>query len=198
MLAPLLQLDPDAGEQLSKEIDQSDGTFASITDLLDKRGIDGRIALSALMSLMAAGRRYRIPPESLVSALKESLGIKEQGAGVTALVQNAAVQRFAKALSLRNEYERIITDTRILSDIRPVFDDDAEDPSIQAAIVNHTLRFTYTAGDGERHETHFALDTADLKKLKAQIEKALKKDKSSQRLIENANVVVLEAMEEES
>jgi hypothetical protein len=197
VLVSLLKLDSSEGEQLSQEIDQSDGTYATMVELLDKRGLDGRTAFGALMSLVASGRRFRIETQSLVAGMRESFKVKEEdGAGITALLQNATVRRYAKAMGLRNEYERIVTDTRILSDIRPVFDDDQEDPSIKAAIVNHTLRFTYNAGDGERHETHFALDVDDLKKLKAQIDKALKKDKASQGLVEAANVVVLQPMEE--
>ncbi|WP_191496159.1 hypothetical protein [Mycobacterium simulans] len=131
----------------------------------------------------------------LVASLKESFDVEGAGTGLFALLQSATVRRFAKALTLHNEYERIVTDTRILSDIRPVFDDDEGDPAIEAVIVNHTLRFSYTAGDGD-HELHFALDASDLKKLKAQIERALEKDKASQALAETANVVVLQPMED--
>jgi hypothetical protein len=192
----LLKLGTAETEELSKAIDDSDGDFTSVADLLGKHGVEGRTAFSALMSLLAAGRRFRISNDDLVAALAGSFGIKDAGPGITPLLQNATVQRFAKALTLRNEYERILTDTRILSDIRPVFDDDQENPSMRAAIVNHTLRFTYTAGDGERHESHFALDVDDLEKLKTQIERALKKDKASQRMVEAANVVVLQPLED--
>lgn len=144
---------------------------------------------------MAAGRRYRISPDVLVESLRTSFKVDEPGTGITGLLQSKVVQRFAKALTLRNEYERIVTDTRILTDIRPIFDDDEDEPNVEAAIVNHTLRFSYTSGDGD-HEIHFALDAADLTKLTAQIERALKKDKASQVLTETAEVVVLQPMED--
>ncbi|MHC9292037.1 hypothetical protein ACRCUN_06190 [Mycobacterium sp. LTG2003] len=196
-LVGLLKLGTADGKELSTAIDASDGSFNSVADLLGKHDVDGRTAFTSLMSLMAAGRRFRISSDALVEVLTNSFGVEDAGMGITALLNNATIQRYAKALTLRNEYERIVTDTRILSDIRPVFDDDEENPGIRAAIVNHTLRFTYTAGDGERHESHFALDVHDLEKLKAQIERALKKDKASQSLVETASVVVLQPLEDD-
>lgn len=131
-----MELDADEAGQLAREIDESDGKFKTIADLLSKREIDGPGAFGAVMSLMGAARRYRIAPQGLVAALRESFDVKSEGTGLIALLQSATVQRFAKALTLRNEYERIVTDTRILSDLRPVFDDEQEDPHIEAAVVN--------------------------------------------------------------
>lgn len=191
----MLELDSSEARQLADQIDESDGKFATVADLIGKRGVDGGAAFAAVMSLVAAGRRYRVSVSDLVASLKESFGIETAGTGISALLESATIQRFSKALSLRNEYERIVTDTRILSDIRPIFDDEQNDPTIEAAIVNHIIRVAYTAADGD-HEVHLSLDAADLEKLQAQIERALKKDKAAQALLETAKVVVLEPIEE--
>lgn len=195
MLVGLLSLDSGQAEELSSAIDQSDGTFAGIAEVIGKFGLDGPAAFGALMSLMVVGRQYRIGSETLVRSLKRSFDVEGGADGFRSLLQNPKIRRFAKAYALRNEYERILTDSRIMSDIRPVFDDDEKTPSIQAATVNHTLRLTYRAGDGKSHEFHLALDADDLGKLKAQIDRAIEKDKAAQALLKSAEVDVLGPME---
>jgi hypothetical protein len=196
MLVALLTLDRQAAEQLCRDIEASDGTAGAVAELLDKQQLDGRGAWSALMSLMLATRRLGTETQILVNSLKQSFGVEDGGEGLSALLQNPVIDRFAKALSLRNEYERILDDTRILTDIRPVFDEDADNPAITAAIVNHTLRFSYTSGDGESHESHFALDISDLNKLRKQIDKAIKKDKAARTMAEAASIIVMQPVGE--
>lgn len=195
MLLGLLKLDSNQGQELSASIDGSDGTFASISNLIAKYALDGSGALGALMSLMVVQRKYRIDTETLVTSLQSSFEVPEGGDGLRSLLRSGKIKRFAKAYALRNEYERILTDSRIMSDVRPVFDDDEETPSIQAATVNHALRLTYRAGDGDSHDVHIALDIDDLKKLKRQIDRAIGKDKAAQELLKTAEVDVLGPME---
>ena len=82
----------------------------------------------------------------------------------------------AKGLSIIVDQERTFTDSRILTDFRPVFGEDVE-TSPSAAVHIHQLRLTYSE-DSETASFYVSLDTADLEALKATIDRALKKDVS--------------------
>jgi hypothetical protein len=190
----LLKLEANVGKQLADEIDRSDGSLKSLLTLLDNHGLNGRLTWRALVSLILTGRVYRMGAEGIVEGVREQLESEDRGDGMLAIIESPRVQQFVKASTLRTEYERILLDTRIISDIRPVFDDSQDTPSIQAAIVDHTLRIMYTGGDGHRHEAHYALDIGDLETLHEQTAKALKKDAAARTMITDAGVAVIQPM----
>ncbi len=82
-----------------------------------------------------------------------------------------------KASDLAIDRQNILSSTRILTDIRPVFGIEKED-EIKSVIVIHNLRIEY--GEGFRKKRiYFALDNEDLKKrLKKDITKAENKEKA--------------------
>ncbi|WP_439882667.1 hypothetical protein ACSX1A_05745 [Pontibacter sp. MBLB2868] len=79
-----------------------------------------------------------------------------------------------KALLLLTENEKSFSEARILSDIRMVFNDNLEDKKRNAVIINQ-LKIEYRKAN-QKEELFVSLDTSDLKKLKAQIERALQKE----------------------
>jgi hypothetical protein len=82
----------------------------------------------------------------------------------------------AKVLDVRREYANVFCSARILTDVRPVFGPDPTQTPLAAAIV-HTVRIAHHTGDS--HEDFYvALDSADLRSLRDQIERALKKEAS--------------------
>jgi hypothetical protein len=82
----------------------------------------------------------------------------------------------AKAIELSYDYANLLRRTRILTDIRPLYNDSAD--CIEAAVVSYTLRLRYDTADGE-HELSIALDEADLRTLMAQCERAMTKAKTA-------------------
>ena len=80
----------------------------------------------------------------------------------------------AKAFNLLSENKTTFIESRIISDIRLVFDNDIIKKNRLAVLV-HNLKIVTTEND-ERKEFYFSLDTNDLKMLKTQIERAEKKD----------------------
>ena len=95
----------------------------------------------------------------------------------------------SKAFDLLTERERILTGTRILTDIRPIFGRLSERPT--AAVIIHNLKLTYHQ-DGECHEFYVALDNADIKQLKEVLERAELKTQNLQALLKTSKVLNIE------
>ena len=80
-----------------------------------------------------------------------------------------------KALELLSENERIYRDSRIITDLRLIFNDDLAQSKRNAVIIH---RFKIESRyDNEYENTFFSLDTSDLIKIKTLIERALEKEK---------------------
>lgn len=101
------------------------------------------------------------------------------------LLNSRAIRLAATAVDLTYDYVNLLQRARILSDIRPLFTEDAD--AIEAAVVSHTLRLHYDSSDGE-HELSIALDANDIQLLIEQCERALRKAKTAQAMLERAGV----------
>ena len=77
-----------------------------------------------------------------------------------------------KQLSYNNENN--LSDFKLLTDIRIVFDNDIKNKE-RIGIVIHKLNIEYNKNNNEK-EIHLALDINDLKKLKSKIDNAIEKD----------------------
>ncbi len=191
----LLHLSGEQVRTLSVALDTSDQRYMTIETLLRDSGIeDPANALQALASLELARRQFNLTESDVADSLAP-VG-NEQPANLWPLLNTTAVRRFAKAIDLRNSYEKILADSRVISDIRPVFPDEGEIPRIvDAAMVNHTLKLTYFPGErGLPGEIHIAVDTVDLKNLREQIDRALEKESAARALIEKGGAIVLEPL----
>jgi hypothetical protein len=81
-----------------------------------------------------------------------------------------------KALKLLSDYDRIYINSKIVTDIRPAFND-SDDLSTNTALIVHNLKIGYIKDD-QHQETYLALDSNDLDELKKQIERAKKKEEN--------------------
>lgn len=95
----------------------------------------------------------------------------------------------SKALDVMTEHERIFCGARILSDIRSVFAGAPE--SADAAVIIHNLQIAFHQA-GQHQEFYFALDTNDLKELKAVIARAEKKTIALEQILKKSQVPYLE------
>lgn len=96
------------------------------------------------------------------------------------LLQDKSVRTVSKALDLAYEYANLFQDARIVTDIRPIFNDvDDEQMEIEAAVVAFTLRLHYDDRQGN-HSLSVALDETDVRTLKYQCERALHKAQLAQ------------------
>ena len=94
----------------------------------------------------------------------------------------------AKALDVMTEDERTYCEARILSDVRPVFTASLKSPS--GAVIIHNLKISFHS-NREHEDFYVAMDTDDLKNLKAAIERAEEKTAALESLIEAGKVPYL-------
>jgi hypothetical protein len=100
-------------------------------------------------------------PDEFRFVLKTLLSVKEK------------IDLSKKLEGLVSEGQRLITNSRIVTDIRPiVHDDDAK--NILGLTVIHTLKITFFDGESQR-ENYFSLDISDIEKLEKNILRAKEK-----------------------
>jgi hypothetical protein len=101
----------------------------------------------------------------------------------------------SKAIEIVRDHERLFQNSRIHTDMRPVFESDLEDSPAGVAIVN-MLKIEYVDLDG-KHEFFVALDANDLKQLREQLDIADRKVKAIELMLNQANVPYLNYLDVE-
>jgi hypothetical protein len=194
-IVSLLQLPADDSNHLIKQLQACEGRNAAMIDVLDEAvgNGNGRSVLRAIVMFAVLPQRFGLSAEEVEEAAKSSFGVPDSAFPLGELIALRPIQKFAKALDLRNTYERILLKSRIVSDVRPVFDDE-EIGDVDAAMVNHSLQLKLRVGDDES-DLHIAVDVDDLTSLQKQIERALEKESAARRFIEKGEATVLEALE---
>jgi hypothetical protein len=92
----------------------------------------------------------------------------------TILTNSRNIKLTFKAIDLRQENDRIYKTSRILSDIRVVFNEDLKNND-RYAVVIHQLKIE-SEKDGKKNNMFFALDFDDLIDFKEQIDRAIEKE----------------------
>jgi hypothetical protein len=103
-----------------------------------------------------------------------------------ALLNIATLNTLSKAVGLQRDGERLYCEAKIISDIRPIFTDDASSRPV-AAVITHTLKLSYHEGGGHKI-FYVVLDGPDLESFQAIIERALEKDGTLRNLLDEAKV----------
>jgi len=83
----------------------------------------------------------------------------------------------SKALNLETDHAHALSETKILTDVRPVFGASVDDPPI-GFVITHTLKIEYHDEAMDHRRFYVALDDEDLLDLKGKIERAQKKASS--------------------
>lgn len=90
-----------------------------------------------------------------------------------------------KATETAIDRDKILTNTEIITDIRPIFDRD----NINGLVVIHTLKVEYRDERGKSNEIYFALDRDDLKNLRENISLAESRENSVKTSISGSKFV---------
>jgi hypothetical protein len=101
-------------------------------------------------------------------------------------VQAEALLGAARGLDVISDRENIATDTRILTDVRAVFDDQ-DNPQLRGAAVIHTLSLGYHTASGVQ-KLQVAVSETDLRRLQETIGRALKKSTKLRGVLNQADV----------
>lgn len=83
-------------------------------------------------------------------------------------------------LDLMYEYENLLQSVRVVTDIRPVFTEDAI--GIDGSVISHTLRIRYDSTEGN-HSISIAMDETDVHELERQCKRAILKAKTAQAIM---------------
>jgi len=92
----------------------------------------------------------------------------------------------SKAFRLQREGERLYCEAKILSDIRPIFEGDGS-AKPENAVITHALKVNYHEG-AELKEFFVVLDREDLNALRSVIDRAIVKDGTLRKFLEEGGV----------
>jgi hypothetical protein len=102
---------------------------------------------------------------------------------IARLLKSAAVLSSSKAIDLSYDFARIYLAARIITDVRPIFDELREE--IIGNVITQTLRIDYTSSEGTESTISVAMDTDDIQQLLRSCEGAVSKATTIRRAIEN-------------
>ncbi len=167
---------------------------------------------AAIVSMLASLYRYRaiedIPvdefAEDVCDAVRASEKMKTKEVNwdvfkqdlIVLLSGSGPLEVTAKVSDLQKQHPRVYCRARILTDIRPVFKQDAEAGPV-AAFVIHALRISsHDEGDFSGVKDFFvSLDADDLRELRGVIDRALVKEASLKSLIQTSDMHYVELEE---
>jgi len=160
--------------------------------LEDKSEVAGRI-LGPLLSLRAIIRQRRLSADEVIEGLRYGIETSDsewtpeemdRWSSVEPLIKDLlfvrAVRLVATALDLSYEYQNVLQGARIVTDIRPVFNEEGD--GIEVAVVSQTLRLRYDTTEGD-HSLSIAMDENDVRDLERQCQRALKKARTARDLM---------------
>jgi hypothetical protein len=97
-----------------------------------------------------------------------------------------------KAMGVVLDQDRVFLHARILTDIRPVFNEDGD--TVHAAVIIHNLRIHYVV-DSEHKDFYVALDASDIRALREALDRAETKAQSLRTMLKTTGVSYLDAEE---
>lgn len=162
--------------------------LAEVAKVVSEEDAEGLVRqLFALQGIVLQGGQSL---DDVMAGLRAAVQLSDSGIEIDAwtavegevrsLIEEPCVRLGAKAIELSYDYANLLRRTRILTDIRPLYNESAD--AIEAAVVSYTLRLKYDTADGE-HELSIALDEGDIRTLVAQCERAIAKAKTAQAML---------------
>lgn len=180
-----------SGARLSRiaEILEQESTILKRTALQTKIGSEigqesAKTVARVLLGLASISRDGASSPADVVTELTKQIIDKkfdrptltqwnECKGALERLVGSSAVLFTAKAIDLGYDFGHIFLTSRILTDIRPVFDEPRA--AIVGAAITQTLRLEYLSREGDRSSITLTMDTKDIERLRKACDTALKK-----------------------
>lgn len=166
------------------------GILAAVPDLAEEEAADLVGNLLALSALSAShgfepGQLAAVVCDLVSEELEDPLpeGFPTQLAG---LISAQGVAALAKAIDVSREFERLIHLSRVITDIRPVFDADPTRGPLGSVLV-HTLRLDFYA-EGKLQSLSFALESDDIRQMIETLERAEAKAVSLGELLDGTGI----------
>jgi hypothetical protein len=159
----------------------------------DQEAIDSFV--TNFISMLALGTTRNLTADHVANVLTENVGsaVEKDGGSkevlsrrLVALLTARDLVAVGKAADIITEYDQVLNLARIISDIRPVFGNNASDDPMGAVIV-HTLKIDYFH-DNRVNTISFALDADDLADLKRVVDRAQEKQRTLSRTLHRAGL----------
>jgi len=141
--------------------------------------------VSLLLTLEAVRSRHRVSPEEFVEDFldtAETTSLMPADCDRKSISEHLlhiftcghTIGAIAKAGNLVLDNPAIFLDSRILTDVRPVFLSDPREKPV-LGVVQHTLQITYMSDSG-RKEFYVSMDSLDVTRLGEVVSRAIEKD----------------------
>jgi hypothetical protein len=170
----------------------------ALADILPDLSPDNiRSVVSQLMSIYALKRQHHLSNKELLDGLlygfRNAKWTDEQIACWRAvepqldeLFSLGPIATVVKTLELSFDYENVFYNSKIITDIRPIFNENAS--KIEGILVSYILRLYYDSADGNNKNMSIALDQTDVENLLQACERALKKAKTAKEFTQSSGI----------
>lgn len=162
---------------------------------------EAELLLGSLTAFVNMARSHGWSQDEVVDRLVVSQDLElEQAARdglrprLAELIGLKPVRMVAKLMILSWDHDRVFTDVRFLTDLRPIFTDD-DHAETEGVMLVQMLRLEFATSDGTRDTISVALDRADMAYLKAAIERAEAKEVSVRQVLADGNIDYVGASE---
>ena len=182
----LSQIQPELS--LSKLVDEvtkaTDRSFDGLLDMFQSAG--------SLSPFLESDRLEELANDITVLAIEEGL-IETRLSHVFKsrllyLLSNDNIFCSARGQDLLSEYQNIFLNSRVVTDIRPIFNIDIKQ-SPKGGVIVHNLNIHYRSSNTSEHQDiYFALDSDDIHILSDSLIRAIEKEKSLNSIFENTGM----------
>jgi hypothetical protein len=208
----LTELPEETAEQLLQGLAKP-GEYINLESLASLMGPEVQLEKDLLRNILQMLASLNVQEEQLKNASSEQIAEalvgdckakKIQGKGYDwdhlknfllkyLLLEPNALRTISQAALASNDRERILVGAEILTDIRPI----NLHGKLHRSIILQTLKIQYLDKTTEdSSEAYFALDPKDLRKLRDQIDSALKTESELTDILKNTNLSALQYFEE--
>jgi hypothetical protein len=108
---------------------------------------------------------------------------------------NGSIAVTSKTFDLKTDYEKIFLHSRIISDARPVFGKDCSEKP-KGILINHILKIIYRDIEGNK-EIYLSLDMDDIVQMVEQINRAVDKSNSLEKMFRDLGINCFTESQEE-
>ena len=181
------------GEALAKSVRQdSQQDLSAVSDLLD-----------AIMSLAAIGYRTRESNSHMAKRVACSSQFSSDdgpdqrfSTRIEGLLECEAIRLQSKALAIGATHERIFANAQVITDLRPIFNEDInQSPDPEAAQLSHTLSLHFISSDGSHDNFYIALDDDDILTMQQVLERAAIKSRSLRQFLQASGIIHIKSSE---
>ncbi|WP_344008678.1 hypothetical protein [Nocardioides lentus] len=189
-LRSLLELSASDFESLIRSLESASPSVEGVVNAFESTVEDASTAAAAVLAFSTWRTSHDRSFDDALGSLRSSLELESVPEGLSRLLNARPLTIIAKAIDLGVSHERVFQSARVMSDMRPIFGENVEEPPIAAVVTHELLLNVYGGASGE--ELYVSLDSSDVKALRAQLDRALEKQTQLEMLIVKSGMAVVD------